>query len=389
LGFRTDESGRTMGPAVFPLTQIVHACVSGTTGSGKSYLARALVEEVARQKEMSILVLDPRNQFVGLAVPEDRPAILGQYEEFGFKLSDARGFAFDYFAPGLSFTPPLPPKLSSLAVGKAIVSFKGMHDAQRCLQASRILDAVFEAISARESERPRLLIVVDEAHLFTRKKVDESASDAAAQSERALDRFAREARKYGGILSLLTQSMKDFSHDLVSLRQMTTTKIFMRNSDRELDYASDIIGDGGRALVQLGTGCAVVHNATWGLHRIRVRPPYSKVFELPESQIRALFGGHKAQAVGMTAEAGKLFAVIKEHRPRPDSPLNLSTVAHLAGITSRRQLQELVNELEQAGVIYTRKLPERGQPRVIELTNPSTAGTNAPDKTGHKPDEIS
>ena len=34
---------------------------------------------------------------------------------------------------------------------------------------------------------------------------------------------------------------------------MTTTKIFLRNSDREIEYAADIIGDG-RLLVQLPTG---------------------------------------------------------------------------------------------------------------------------------------
>ena len=45
---------------------------------------------------------------------------------------------------------------------------------------------------------------------------------------------------------------------------MTTTKIFLRNSDREIEYAADIIGDG-RLLVQLPTGTALVHNANWGL----------------------------------------------------------------------------------------------------------------------------
>ena len=53
-----------------------------------------------------------------------------------------------------------------------------------------------------ESERPRLLIVVDEAQLFTRKRVDESAKEAAAQAERALDRIAREGRKFGIVLAL-------------------------------------------------------------------------------------------------------------------------------------------------------------------------------------------
>jgi hypothetical protein len=246
-----------------------------------------------------------------------------------------------------------------------------MDDHHRCLLAGKILDAAFETISAQESERPRLLIVVDEAQLLTRKKVDESARNAAAQTERALDRIAREGRKYGGVLLLMSQTIRDFSHELASLRQMTTTKVFLRNSDREIEYAADIIGDG-RKLVQLPTGTALLHNANWGLHRIRVRPPYSKVYELREADIRKLVGTQKDRAIGVTAVADKLLSVIKAHGSSTKSPLNLSQAAELAGITSRRQLQESIGELEQAGAISTRQLPERGRPRVIELRNHSS-----------------
>jgi hypothetical protein len=150
---------------------------------------------------------------------------------------------------------------------------------------------------------------------------------------------------------------------------MATTKIFLRNSDREIEYASDIIGDG-RVLVQLPTGTALLHNANWGLHRIRVRPPFSKVFELPESEIQKLLGCGNAPVQTVTAEARTLYAVIKEHGTNP--PLNLSQAGRLAGITSKRRLQELISELEQAGAIYTRRLPERGHPRVIELARQPT-----------------
>src|SRR5205823_5498982 len=86
---------------------------SGTTGSGKSYLARAIVEEASKHKELNVLVLDPRNQFVGLLVPEDRPQILHHYGDFGMSAAQARGFAFSYFAPALPFVSPLPRKRSA------------------------------------------------------------------------------------------------------------------------------------------------------------------------------------------------------------------------------------------------------------------------------------
>lgn len=370
VGLATDEAGRVKDPAVLPLAQVVHACVSGTTGSGKSFLARVLVEEAALHESLNVLVLDPRNQFAGLLVPEHRRDVLARYAEFGMDVGQARGFAFGYFAPALPFVPPLPDDLAALGQGRSIVSFKGMDDRQRCDLAARVLDAVFAFAARNESDRPRLLIAVDEAQLLTRKRVDESAKDAATRVERALDRIAREGRKYGIVLLLVSQSIKDFSHDLAALRQMATTKIFLRNSDREVDYAADVVGDG-RALVHLPTGTALVHNANWGLLRVRVRPPYSKVSELPEADLRHVLAQRDGGTQSLTADAARLLGVIKDVGPAPDPPLNMSRAGALAGITSKRRLLELVAELETAGVIYTRTLPERGRPRVIELVGAS------------------
>lgn len=383
LGYRVDETGKMLGQAAFPLTQMVHLFVSGTTGGGKSFLARVLVEEAALQKDLSVLVLDPRNQSVGLLVPEDRAKILGQYEQFGMKPQQARGFGFSYFAPGLPYASTVPHELSSLARGRSIVSFKGLDDQQRCALAGRILEAAFAACNAQESESPQLLIVVDEAQLFTRKRLDESAKQGAAQAERALDKIAREGRKFGIVLAILTQTMKDFGYELASIRQMTTTKIFLRNSDREIEYAADVIGNG-RLLVQLPTGTALLHNANWGVVRIRVRPPYSKVFELGEAEVRRLVGRDKDPSKMVTADAQRLHAVIKEHGSPPNGPLNMSKAADLAGITSKRRFNELIRELEQAGVIRTRKLPERGQPRVVELAAGPNAGSSERDMTDIK-----
>jgi hypothetical protein len=366
LGFRVNDTGSMTDPLAFPLTQMVHLYISGTTGSGKSFLARVLIEEAAQYENLSVVVLDPRNQSIGLLVPEDRPKILSQYEQFGMKPASAHGYAFGYFAPGLPYIPALPANLAALAAGKSIVSFKGLDDGRRCDLAARILDAVFETCSERESENPRLLVVADEAQLFTRKRVDESAKSAVARVERSLDRIAREGRKFGIVLALVSQTMKDFAYELASIRQMTTTKIFLRNSDREIEYAADILGDG-RQLVQLATGMALVHNANWGVVRLRVRPPYSKVFELGDAEIRSLVGTERDPSKTMTADAQRLFTIIKAHPSSPDHPLNMSRVADLGGITSKRRLLELIGELEHAGLIRTRKLQERGCPRVIDV----------------------
>ncbi|MDB5328327.1 MAG: hypothetical protein JWM57_3896 [Phycisphaerales bacterium] len=378
VGLLTDAAGRDLGPAVLPLGQIIHAAISGTTGSGKSYLARVLVEEAAQIAGLGILVLDPRNQFSGLLVGEDRPAILSQYAAFGMDSVRARGFDFAYYAPALPES-PLPESLASLATGHAIVSLKGLDDAKRCEQAAAVLTEVFDALGRRgESDHPRLLIVVDEAHLFTRKRVvDDDAIASAVRAEAAIDRLVREGRKYGIVVILVSQAMKDFSRDLASVRQMTSTKVFLRNSDNEIDYAADVLGDG-RPLVNLPTGVAIVHNAAWGVRRFRVRPPLSKMCELGDAQIRQLMGKpllRREHAV--SSEARTLLVALRDHCG-VNGPVNMSQAAQLSGITSKRRLQSLIGELEQAGLVVSRKLVERGSPRLIE---PAADSVRASDET--------
>ena len=69
----------------------------------------------------------------------------------------------------------------------------------------------------------------------------------------------------------------------------------------------------------------------------------------------------------VTSDAQTLFALIREHASTSNEALNMSRAADIAGITSKRRLLELIDELERAGVIRTRKLSDRGRPRVIEL----------------------
>jgi hypothetical protein len=98
-----------------------------------------------------------------------------------------------------------------------------------------------------------------------------------------------------------------------------------------------------------------------------VRPPFSKVFELGEAEVRQIVGRDKDASKTVTTDAQRLFAVIKEHGSPPNKPLNMSRAADLAGISSKRRLLELIDELEEAGAIRTRKLSGRGKPRLIEL----------------------
>ena len=370
----------TTTPCSIPLAQLHNTYISGTTGSGKTYLGRVIVEEATKYEELNILILDPRNQAAGLLVPEDRASILSLYPELGIPPDGARGFQFRYYAPAETFGEEIPRDLSEVAAGRSIVSFKGLDDRERCELFARILDAVFDSHAREESPTLRTILVIEEAQRFTKKRVSDAAKAAGEKAERALDRTAREGRKYGQGLFILSQTIRDFAYDSASIRQNTNTKIFLHNSDREIDYAADFIGDG-REIVKLPTGTAIVYNAAWGTARVKVRPPLSKVWEFSPSDTRRIVEDAASRPVVKISEAAEeLLSAVLSHHEETGQGLNLSRAGERLRITSKRKLQQVVDELERSGFVRTRKLRERGQPRVIEPLS-STVADRMADRT--------
>lgn len=350
---------------LLPLQEANHIYISGTTGSGKSYTGRDIVEEATQYDDLNILILDPRNQWAGILCPEDREKILSMYEDFGMDPQAARGFQFTYHCPGLKIGQSLPAKLAHCAQGRRVVSFKGLDDKQRCKLFSEILEAAFEATTDRESESLRLLIVIEEAHRFTRKRVDETGKAEASRAEIVLDRVVREGRKFGCCVVILSQTIRDFAYDAASIRQNTNTKIFMRNSDREIEYAADFIGDG-KQIIQLPTATAIVHNPAWGAVKLRIRPPFSKVWEFGPEETARLIANPTATSNVVSTEARALLRRLQEVFRDRGNGLKICELSELTGITSQRRLQTLLQELEEAMLVRSTRLPERGQPRVIE-----------------------
>ena len=348
-----------------PLAKCNHTYLSGTTGSGKSYMGRVIVEEAALYEDLNILILDPANQSAGLLVPEDREAILSLYPDFGMKPESARGFDFKYYAPGLSIDKQLPRDLSLLGSGRTILSFKGLNDRERCKLFCDVLGAIFEDYSSEESTTLRLLIVVEEAQRFTKKRVTEDAKAAGEQAENALDRIVREGRKYGCYVNIQSQSIKDFARDSASIRQNTNTKIFLHNSDREVDYAADFIGDG-RQIIRLKPATAIIYNSIWGAVTVKVRPPLSKVWDFSAEATQRLLASEETPLAVLSSNAKQLLSIVQQYNNEMGNGLNISNAGELLGVTSKRQLQQLVDELERKGFVKTRKLRERGNPRIIE-----------------------
>jgi hypothetical protein len=231
IGLINTNGRTTKKQCDLPFAQFKNFYISGITRSGKSFTGRVIIEEVANKTDVNILVLDPGNQSAGLLLPEDRPEIINKYNEFGLKENSTKAFKFNYYAPAFSFCQSLPNDLGKLADSRSIVSFKNLDDKERYEHFADIINAVFRACSNEESQKPKLFIVIEEAHRFTRRRAVENAKKAARQAEIALDRAIREGQKFGITVNVTSQSIKDYGRDFVSIRQNTTTKIFMHNSD--------------------------------------------------------------------------------------------------------------------------------------------------------------
>jgi hypothetical protein len=143
----------------------------------------------------------------------------------------------------------------------------------------------------------------------------------------------------------------------------------MHNSDREIDYAADFIGDGHK-ITRLKPGTGIFYNPTWGSIEAKVRPPFSKVWDFSEQETMRILGKKADSRKPLSEQAGYLLGVIENYYKQTSQALNISQLSQITGITSKRTLQELVSELEQAGNIQTCKVAGRGQPRLIKPFRP-------------------
>jgi hypothetical protein len=309
-------------------------------------------------------ILDPGDQWAGLLCPEDRPEILGKYKAFGMEPSNARSFGFTYYGVGSGVGETLPTDLKELATGLRIISFKGLDDGTRCLHFAQILDALFDAHSRSESDRPRILIVIDEAVRFTRKGVGQEDHPAAQKAEQSLERIAREGRKFGMLLLLCTQRATDYTHNTTPIRQSAVTRIFLQNSGADIEHAQNWLPSP-REIVGLQPGEAFVCNAYWGSQRICVRPPLSKVWELSPQDIKRLVDVPSPSSLPLSSDAKAVLQAAERLVSQTGAAPKLASVVETLGITSRRRIARIVEEIEKASAARFEQLNERGRPLVI------------------------
>lgn len=158
----------------------------------------------------------------------------------------------------------------------------------------------------------------------------------------------------------------------------------MQNSDRDVDYAADFVGDG-KKIVQLPPGEAFACNATWGVVRVAVRPPFSRVWEAGEAETRMLVESANRQELLLSDAARAVLDLARENHRETGTPARLTLITEQLGITSRRKLQRITDELHRSGLVAFHRLNEQGRPLVIVPVTTSLDRTRSAHQGAQKP----
>ena len=172
--------------------------VSGASGAGKTIAAKVIVEELLEDKT-PVLVFDYTSQWERLLEKNTSEEMLDRYAEFGMRRSP-RGFK----GRVIQSAPQLDDLLAS--EGVTVIDLSATYDsAERVGKVAQMLDQLLEYFQFQEdSEKLRLLILVEEAHLWTSKEVPKDAI-------RFLDNAVRLLRKKGVGVMLISQKISDFA----------------------------------------------------------------------------------------------------------------------------------------------------------------------------------
>jgi len=237
--------------------------VSGASGSGKTVSAKVIVEELL-DDDIPVLVFDATKQWERLKDKNTNDEMLKRYRLFGMKQAP-RGHKVQ--------------TIGQIADMEEVLQYKGAtifdlsdvsEEADRVEKVALALDQILEYFDRqKDSDNLCLLIVVEEAHLWTLKEVGKNAV-------KFLDRAVRMLRKKGVGVMLVSHKISDFDPAMRSA--MNTSILFRTKYEGDLDVISRIMGSElSKITPTLPVGYSIFHLADLGNPLILAwRPTYSQ-----------------------------------------------------------------------------------------------------------------
>ena len=257
----------------------VHTLIAGSSGGGKTVIAEDLVEE-ALLKNVAVIVFDPTAQWSGFLRKNDDKGILGLYPKFNMRKRDTKAFSGN---------------IHQVSDGREIIDFKkymnpggisifvtdklDMKNTE--LFVANTIREVFKA-NLPESQELKYLLIYDGIHTLLPKFG--GSGRVFVQIERA----AREFRKWGVGLILISQVLSDFPKEVLA---NINTEIQTRTRDEgdlnriEEEYGDNIL----KSVVKAATGTSMIESSAYNNGQpyfVSFRPPLHSLKRLTEEELR-------------------------------------------------------------------------------------------------------
>jgi uncharacterized membrane protein len=236
---------------------MTHCLTAGATGAGKSVAAQVIVEE-ALEQGVNVIVLDPTGQWSGYLDENKDDEFFAFYEDFGMKEGDARSYegnirAVDADQDTIDITEVLRPEGDEGSIH--VFSMHKLENAELEEYLSDTIQQIFD-YNPEEKDELKSLIVYDEAHRVLEK------FGGTGRGVKMLERGAREFRKWGTGMLMISQVIDDFPEEV---RANIGTQIQMRTEyegdlDRiERKYGNNIT----QGVTKADTGTGMLQNSSY------------------------------------------------------------------------------------------------------------------------------
>lgn len=268
----------------FDMDQLkMHSIIAGSTGSGKSFTAQVLVEELL-DKNVAVLVFDPTAQWTGMLRRCKDKSILKAYKQFGMNKNDAKAFN-----GGLrKITNPFeeieidqyvkPGEIQVFAINQ-------LEPEDIEIFVSNTIRQVFKQ-NFNEQKELRLVLVYDEVHRLLPK------FGGAGIGFLQLERGLREFRKWGIGIVMISHVLNDF---VDQVRANISTQIQMKTRDENdlerinMKYGQNLF----RSMVRTKVGTGLVVNADYNRgepYFVEFRPIKHELTRLSEEELKKYHG---------------------------------------------------------------------------------------------------
>lgn len=212
--------------------------VFGRTGSGKSYTAGVLAEEML-EHEQPMVIVDPHGEYASLKLTPDGAASdyrVVEYADPEFNPAADRDLDLDSIEP-----------LDLARPGQAtVLNLRGIDTERQEEIVAALLDALF---LARKRDRiPATKIFLEEAHLFAPQRKNEPRS--------VIENIAKEGRKFGFTLALISQRPSEIYPNIRAQLQAFTIHKLTDDTDikKIIKNAEGLDSSWGTQIQKLDTG---------------------------------------------------------------------------------------------------------------------------------------